>query len=575
MFDSKKKQLFTQKEKQVKTTSESTPPFVQAGMKKKAQVSSGNGAVKYSTTGNPFVDQFGKVGEYKKPRPFSEIEKDCEELWAVDKLDAVKMAFYIRMITRTTDYVDPIGKPGIKLSLTQRGAEMKNEGIMRIIWLATKNRNAFIVNLPLVPVCGSWKDIITMLQIDLAYNGWGKRVLPWDAIGSFISAALREESQSELLKKYLPHIQASAKCTTVEAQADTLIGKWLCSLLFGKRDEDDYSNYIKYRKLKSTGTAHEWQQLISRGQFQKIDFAKIHGRALSLLVRSKFLKRQKLQDKYEAWIKKDTTKDVKFTGFVHELFQDMFAGRPVKYNTLSSVPEHIRVTTNKQFETLVNKGKGTGVETSSLIVVRDTSGSMGSDAVGTKMSCNGIGRALALYFSEFLQGKFSNSWIEFNSDAKMHTWKGKTPIEKWFNDGAGYTGNNTNFQSVIRLFCQIKSSGVPESEFPSGILCISDGEFDSSSLSQTNVETARVTLRSAGFSKEYSENFVICLWNLQNRYYGAGSGSKFETFGGAKNVYYFSGYSASVVAFLTGKVETAAELVETALSQEILNLIRI
>src|SRR5215831_13979489 len=97
MFNSKKTQLFTTEKK---TTSGTTSPFVQAGLKKKAQVLSGNGAIKYSTTGNAFVDQFGKLGEYKQPRSFSDIERDCEALWAIDPLKAIKMSFYIRTITR-------------------------------------------------------------------------------------------------------------------------------------------------------------------------------------------------------------------------------------------------------------------------------------------------------------------------------------------------------------------------------------------------------------------------------------------------------------------------------------------
>lgn len=582
MFESKKKQLFTAKEKQEKTTSVKQKPsaFVQAGLKKGAEVLSGNGALKYSTTGNPFVDQFGKVGEYKKPRPFAEIAKDCEELWAVDKLDTVKMAFYIRMISRTLEYQDAKGESH-KSEVPQRGAELKHEGIMRIIWLASKDLNAFVFNLPILPMIGSWKDIFTMLQYDLVYHGWGNRVLPWSRIGNLILAALRDSSQSELVKKYLPSIQANGRCTTIEAQADNLIAKWICGLLYPSykettaSDEQHAKYQASYRRLKSSGTAHEWQKLISKKQFTKIDFSKIHGRALSLLVRSKFLKRQGLQDKYEAWIKKPTTQQVKYTGFVHELFMDL--GK--KYSYLSNIPIHVQETINKQFNTLVEKGKGKGTEVekvSTLIVVRDTSGSMASESYDIKMSSNDIAKSLALYFSEFLQGKFANSWIEFSSGAQLHQWKGNTVLEKWYNDRAA-AGGSTNFQSVIELFCNIKRQGIPEIEFPTGILCISDGEFDKSSLGQTNIETARTTLRKAGFSKEYIDNFVIVLWNIPNKFYGSRSSTKFETFGDARNVFYYSGFSASVVAFLTsGKpIQTSAELVAEALNQEVLNLIKI
>lgn len=574
MFNSKQKQLFSVKEKQ-KTSASPKSAFVKAGLKKGAETLSGNGALKYKTTGNPFVDQFGKLGSYKKPRTFQEIEVDCEALWAEDPLKAAKMAYYIRMITRTVDY--ELGAT----STPQKGAELRHEGIMRFIWLLNKIQagKAFSTYpykefLALIPAVGSWKDIITMLQYDLIYHGWKDRILPWDLFGLLILSALKDKRTSELMKKYLPQIRASSQCTTVEAQADTIIGKWICSLLFEPKNEDDYSGYRKYRKLKASGTAHEWQKLISQKKMDLIDFSKIHGRALSLLVKSKFLKNQGLSEKYTAWVTKPETK-VKYTGFVHELFSELGAngGYSNKYATLSMVPIHMQETINKQFATLVEKGRTDNI--TSLIVVRDTSGSMSSTATGTNMTCYAIAKALALYFSEFLEGKFSDSWIEFNSDAKMHAWKGNTPVEKWFGDTTSFVGD-TDFQSVIKLFCKIKAQGVPESEFPSGILCISDGEFNpTSALNETNVQRALKTLEAAGFSQEYIDNFVITLWNLQSRAYGPGTGEKFETYGNVPNVYYFSGYSAATVSFLSSRIRTASELVDAALDQEILNLIKL
>jgi len=434
---------------------------------------------------------------------------------------------------------------------------------MRMIWLSQKDEDVFLDNLHLLVSVGSWKDIITMLQYDLVYNGWNGRVLNWKMIGALIAHGLSNGDTVNLLKKYLPQLKAASNCKTVEAQADNLIAKWICSILFGPK-ESSY-NYKKYRNLKVSGTAHEWQQLISKGQFNQIDFNKIHGRALNLLAKSKFLKNQGLEDKYKAWITKPETQ-AKYVGFVHELFKGLSSKQ-------SHVPTHVQETINKQFDTLVNKAKEEG-NTSNLIVVRDTSGSMDSDAIGTGMSCGDVAKALALYFSQFLKGKFSNAWIEFNSQALMHTWKGRTPIDKWYNDTSGYVGS-TNFQSVIKLFCNLKIDRIDEKEFPSGILCISDGEFNTAECGRTNVEAALDMLRSVGFSEEYVNNFVIVLWNLQNRYYGKGSGSKFETFGtDTPNVFYLSGYSAATVGFISGKIKNAGELLDEALNQEVLKLVK-
>lgn len=541
----------------VKASVSATNPFVSAGLSKSAQTLSGNGAKKFSTTGNPFVDQMGKMGAWKAPRPFNEITQDFDALWAENPLDAVKFSLFLRTIPRKVNLPD-----GTSTENPQKGAELKHESIMRMIWLAIKQPEAFWNNILLFVSVGSWHDVFKMLETDLVYNGWDGRKLDWNKFGDLILAALQNKNVSELVKKYLPQIRANSACKTVEAQSNNIIAKWLCSLLFGAK-KGSHANYGQYRRLKSSGTAHEWQKLISQGRFKELDFGAIHGRALSILVKSQFLQKTGLSDKYAKWVAKPTTQ-VKYTGFVHELFE----------NGVSSYSaQHILDTVDKQFQTLVEKARNN--EVTSLIVARDTSGSTGVICTGTKSTVYNVEKALALYFSEFLKGEFSNAWIEFNSTAKLHKWEGSTPTLKWLNDKSSYVGS-TNFQSVIDLFAEIKNSGVEESDFPRGILCLSDSEFDPASLGVTNVEAAKQKLKRSGFSDEYVNNFIIILWNLQSNYYGAQTGRKFETYGGVPNVYYFSGFSPSIISFLTNeKIKTSVDLVASVLDQEVLNLVQV
>lgn len=463
MFNSKKKQLFA-----TPVSKGSANAFINKGMTKSAETLSGNGAKKYSHTDNALVTQFNMIGTYRQPRSFQEIEKDCELAYAENPKLAILFIFYLRIITRVVQFFN-----GMSTKVVQKGAELKHEAIMRMIWLHTKQPTIFWKNIGIFVSVGSWKDIITMLQYDLVYNGWENRVLDWKQFGDLILSGLNNESTTNLVKKYLPQIKAKSKCKTVDAQADTIIAKWICSLLFGGKEYplevlqgNTGSTYKQYRKLKTSGTAHEWQKLISQGKHNLIDFSKIHGRALSILVKSKYLFNQGLSEKYEQWITKPETKDVKYTGFVHELFMKI-------PRMLSALSKGTQETINKQFATLVAKGGES--EQTSLIVVRDTSGSMGSSAVGIPdMTSGDVAKAIALYFSEFLKGTFANTWIDFNAKAEMRQWTGSTPIEKWYNDKPSGYCNNTDFQSVIRLFCEMKFQGVPENDFPTGILCISD-----------------------------------------------------------------------------------------------------
>lgn len=561
MFSTKQNSLLEVKKTQsVKSNSN----FVNAALKKGAETKSGNGALKYSTTGDVFVDQFGVVGTYKTPRSFADISRDMDLAWASDKETAVRFALYLRMISRQTMYLD-----GTMTQVSQKGAEMKHEGIMRMLWLHFKDENAFWKNIGLFISVGSWKDVFTMLSYDLIYHGWEGRKLNWNKFGDLILSGLENSNTSDLVKKYLPQIKSNSACKTVESQADTIIAKWVSSLVFGNKGVNPGATYKQYRKLKTSGTAHEWQKIISKRQFDRIDFSKIHGRALSKLVQSKFLFNQGLSDAYSKWITAPETKEVKYTGFVHELFEPLNVMNRFTYQSISREQEE---TINKQFATLVQKGGE--AEVSKLIVVRDTSSSMTSQATGTKMSAYNIGKALALYFSEFLDGPFANAWIEFSDGATMHTWKGNTPVEKWRNDKSEAYGS-TNFQSVIKLFVTLKNRGVAEEDFPTGILCVSDGEFNPSEAGKTNVEKAKSTLLKAGFSKEYVDNFVIVLWNISTSYYGSGTGTKFETFGDVPGVFYFSGYSSTVVSLLSSKIKTARELFDAAMMQEVLQRVEL
>lgn len=528
--------------------------FLNNAKAESSKTRSGNGALKFSSSGDSFTDQFTKAGKYKEPRKFSQIAQDCEMLWGEDPLKCVKFALFMRTIPRVVNLPD-----GTKTELPQKGTELKHEAIMRMLWLSDKSPQAFWNNILLFVSLGSWHDVFTMLQYDLSYNGWKDRKLDWEKFGELILAGLNNKNTCDLIKKYLPQIKSRSQATTIDAQSNNAIAKWICSLVFGNKESA--SSYKAYRKIKTSGTAHDWQKLISQKRMSELDFNKIHGRALSILVKSKFLKNQGLSDKYASWITAPTTKEVKYTGFVHELFEGRWQG-----------DDNNEATINKQFDTLVQKARTN--EVTDLIVVRDTSGSMSSICPGTNSSCLDVGKAIALYFSEFLQGTFAGHWIEFNSDAKLQKWVGQTPVDKWKNDRSSFYGG-TNFQSVINLLAKMKKEGTPESDFPSGILCISDSEFNPTSLGKTNVEAALTTLRKAGFSKAYVDNFVIVLWNLQNSFYGRGSGEKFETGKDTQNVFYFGGYSASVVSFLSEKIKTTYDLMNVALDQEVLNMVEI
>lgn len=548
--------------------------FVEQALKVSNETVSGNGAKKYSTSGNAFVDNFAAISYFKEPRSYNEVAKDMELLWSINSELCLKLAIYIRLITRKSRVVKDDWS--VEELEVQRGQGLKNEGIMRMLWLAINQPNTFKANFSYFISAGSWRDVFQMLSLDLQYHGWNKRKLDWNFLYLTIGAGITNPETTHLVRKYLPTIRTNKNCKTIESQADTLIGRWLARKF--SSDLEKESAYKAYRKIKSEGEAHQWQQLISKQLYDKINFDHIAGRALAILVGSKFLKNHDLTKKYSKWIQSKPV--AKYTGFVFELFIPLGSGYHCKH-----IEDYKESTINAQFAQLVKIGKE-GINTNSrLLVVRDTSSSMTSKAKGCSATSYDIGKSMALYFSEFLTGPFANSFAEFADRCRLHQWTGNTPVDKYINDRCEAYGG-TNFQSVIDLFIRLRNEGVREEDFPTGLLLISDGELGPCSLrrgnNSTNFQAAINRLKNAGFSEEYVKNFKLIMWDVPNDFYGGGNTVKFEDFADAPNFFYMSGYDPSVISFIMSgnrpeaKVpKNAEELFMVAMDQELLNRLQV
>ena len=534
-------------------------------VKKVEYTTSGNGALKLTSTGDPFVDQFGLISQYRQLRPYSSISKDMQELWNIDPMYTLKLLFYIRLITRKVKFSN-----GTETSKVQKGAGLRHEAFMRMLWLAVNHSDVFYKNLPLFITIGSWKDIIQLMSYDLQYHGWDNKVLDFDKMSDFILAGLENPNTCNLVKKFLPTIKARSKCKTLESQADTIIGKFLAHKLFGDGEFSPklHSNnsYCLYRKLKSSGTAHEWQQMISRSQFN-IDFSKVHGRALALLVSGNYLKNHNLEKDYENWIKKQPV--AKFTGFVYELFKGLNLNSPL----------YKKYTIDKQFENLIQTAKEGSSTESSFIVARDVSGSMSSNVKGLTISSNDVAKSIALYFSYLLKGNFANSYIEFSHKPILKYWEGDSPTDKYLKN-INYCFGDTNFLGIADLFIEIYKHTSIE-KFPKGLICISDGEFNAPKSNKTNFQTFKERLLKAGFPKDYVDNFKIVLWDIPNAFYSFDEiRPKFESYADTPNFFYIGGLDPAGITFLLGGEvnksipKTPRELFETAMNQEIMDYIQ-
>ena len=495
--------------------------------------SSAEGAVKLASTLDPFVDQFAKAALYREPRKYEEIAVDQEVLYAIDPIMTIKLSLYFRIITRN---VNDFGM--------HRGTGLKNESILRIKWLLVNHYDMMRPYLCLLPILGSWKDLFELRTLAPEYMIKG-------GIYELIDQGITNVNTCELVKKYLPTIQNEPK--TERALIRTNIAKTLAKRWFKVKP------YEQYRKLKASGTAHQWQQAISKGK--PINFDTVAGKALSLLVHSKYLESHNLVNDYLKWL--DTKEDVKCTSFVGELFGD-----------LSN--EVLKQTANKQFAKLV---KNLNVENTSYLTVVDCSGSMASQAIGSSTTSLNLAYAIALYFSYTLKGVFADHYATFDRVCTLRKFTGNTPVEKFLNASSHEAYGPTNLQSVADMFIRTKRQGVKEGDFPKGILLISDGEFANAG-EYTEFENFKINLLKGGFSQEFVDNFKVVLWDIPNSYYGCPR-VQFETTADTPNVFYMSGLDPATIAFIfEDKVikrpapRTPRELLEAAMSQPILELVK-
>ena len=576
MFDSKKTSLYEKKETVVVDALKKDANIFEKEMfEQEHQTLSGNGSVKLTSTGNPILDDFGSLSIYRAPRDPKEAFATMATLYAYNSLLALKETCYLRMITRDTRYLEDIFKGS-------KGQGLRHEFNCRMIWLAKNHPDQWKENLLLFISIGSWQDLFDQMELDLSYVHNGRNhILDWKWIASFLANYLQDESQTNLIKKYLPTIKNAKSCHTLHSQCTNYIGKYLATSWFNNTEKD--KAYAQYRRLKSSGTAHSWQQAISRQDYSHINFNAIAGRALNWIANSKFLENHNLEEQYEQWI---TSQPIaKFTGFVYELFAKV-TGSEKTYQI---------DTINKQFMQLVEEGKKGMQQGDKYIVCIDSSGSMGNDATGTTIPCLTVAKAIGLYMSYLLEGTpFADTFMEFETHVHLHSWShyisedgwrkvehiATTPYEKFKNPLSGYWGS-TDFVGCAEELVRMLQKGYKEEDFPTGLIAVSDGEFNRTE-NKSNFQAFRQVLRNGGFSKEYCDNFKIVLWDLSNSYYG-GPKQKFEELADCPFCYQISGLDPAALSFLFGKEvngkvfvpKTAEELMMLALGQDILNLITV
>lgn len=525
-----------------------------------------NGALSNSTTGDFLVDQFGKAGSSVN-RDIQTVFAEQSSIWGENPLDALRFAFYLRMITRKVKLFD-----GEQTSTVQRGQGNKDEALKRMLWVALYHPDTFYKNLWILPLVGSWKDLWTLLTMSDELNK--KEFFKTMAEG------INDENQKGLVLKYLPRIRSNKKCVSEWSKKSNQLAKDFCDFLGWKAEH--------YRKFKSSGVAHKFQQLICGGLYDKIDFNQIPGKALTLMLKDggTFLKKHNLYDKYAEWIKNQPV--AKFTGFVYELGMQC----PTRNGNAKQLSFVQKMTIDKQFDGLIKLAKSDdGGIKGNVWCCLDTSGSMNTTISGLKdVRCCDIANSLAVYFSTLNEGAFHKSVLGFDNTSKFYRLSGSFTdmMSNLPNVGCG----GTNFQGAIDEIIRVRrtNKNIPLEEYPKTLLVISDMQMNVANYSsyssrnvaltekqvRTNYEESKKKL-SEVFPKDFVDDMKFIWWHVTSQY------NDFPSTISDPGTYVFSGFDGAVISLLLGG-ETSVidektgekrelsmeEMVQKALSQELL-----
>ena len=515
-----------------------------------------NGAVSYATTNSVCVDQFGKAGSCRG-RDFDTVFAEQAALWKENKEFAVKFPFYLRMITRKTKMSD-----GTTTDIPQRGQGARDEAFKRLLWFAHNESDIFYQNLWLLPVVGSWKDLWVLLTMDDS--------LDQRRIFSVIAEGCQNDTQRDLVKKYLPQIRSNNKCKTDWARKTNDLAKAFCKFAGWSAQE--------YRMFKSTGKAHEFQRFISQGLYDKLDWNKISGKALLNLATSHFLANHNLVEDYMSWIADSPT--AKFNGYPYELGLKMAN----LGNNMSLATKASRMTIDAQFENLIKTAKeNTGGITGNVWCALDTSGSMTCPISDTsKLSAYDVCISLGIYFSTLNEGAFHKNVIMF--DEKSHVKQLKGTFSEMYNDiTMGRTAwGSTNFQSVIDEIVRIRKTrpNIPIEEYPTTLLVVSDMQFDFCG-SMSNYELMKKKLYTV-FPQEFVDSMKFIWWQV--------NGSDVKDMPATLDdggCYFLSGFDGSLVTLICGgeaevidkvtgekRAPNVLEVIEMTMNQEVLKLVK-
>ena len=398
-----------------------------------------NNAITHKSTLDAVYDLFAMGGAYR-----SRSDDDCillfKKAFEQDETLALKCLFYLRDI---------------------RGGQGERR-FFRVCmnWLAREYPEAAFRNLDNIPEYGRWDDLYCIFGTKLEN----------DALDMFATQ----------LNKDLVSLRES------DNEGVSLLGKWLKSenasayetKQLGNRTRE-YLGYShrKYRKILSAlrSRINIVEKLMSEGQWDKIDFAKIPSKA-GLIYRNAFAHNDLTKERYAEFMDSKETKVNAATLYPYEIVNKVTD--KIDWDEKLHLDKTERDTLNKYWENQIDYLNGKSCK---AMCVVDTSGSMTSK-YGTSVKPIDVAISLGMYCAERIGEPFTNYFISFSSIPQWIEIEGVDFCDKVRRIYKQNLCQDTDLKAVFNMLKNMYLSGKVEAEdMPEQLIVISDMEINSGS----------------------------------------------------------------------------------------------
>lgn len=461
-----------------------------------------NGGNSLKSTLNPLVDLFFIIGSLRN-KELNAYKASFDAAYAANPTLALQMILWARDI--------------------RGGAGERNTPRELLKYLEVKHPQDVLRVIPVLAEFGRWDDL-------LIFKTAAAKTVAYKAIAEALT------SGNGLCAKWMPRVYKFKKNAQGVVNMNTTANKnrahnnKIAREIMGVMN----INEREYRKLLSS-LSNTVEQKMCANEWDDIDYGKLPS-----VASSRYL---------PAFMKRDETRYREYLASLEKGEAKVNAGALYPYDVTTKLNRHNPSATTlavAQWEALRNF-----MGDAKAIPMVDTSGSMGTSAGASRMTCMDVAISLGLYIADKQEGAFKDLFLNFSTRPQIFELKGSNIAEKKFDldryQGGQYWSGSTDiglaFKEVLKVAVQQQ---VPADQMPENLIVLTDMEFNhynAGGWSATAYESAKADFARAGY-----ELPTVVFWNLNAR--PGNNPVKFDTNG----VALVSGFSPTVLeAVLSGE----------------------